>query len=52
MYFIVPNRVEDNVFIDTLSEVVATGLRKLYSIICVYKTKYNKNKGIKNMIKE
>ena len=37
MYFIVPNRVEDNVFIDTLSEVVATGLRKLYSIICVYK---------------
>ena len=33
MYFIVPNRVEDNVFIDTLSEVVATGLRKLYSII-------------------
>ena len=33
MYFIVPNRVEDNVFIDVLSEVVATGLRKLYSII-------------------
>ena len=33
MYFIVPNRVEDNVFIDILSEVVATGLRKLYSII-------------------
>ena len=52
MYFIVPNRVEDNVFFDTLSEVVATGLRKLYSIICVYKTKYSKNKGIKNMIKE
>ena len=33
MYFIVPNRVEDIVFIDILSEVVATGLRKLYSII-------------------
>ena len=33
VYFIAPNKVEDNVFIDVLSDVVATGLRKLFSII-------------------
>lgn len=33
IYFIVPNKLEDNVFIDVLSEVVGTGLRKLFSII-------------------
>lgn len=33
VYFIVPNKLDDNVFIDILSEVVATGLRKLFSII-------------------
>lgn len=33
VYFIAPNKLEDNVFIDVLSEVVATGLRKLFSVI-------------------
>ena len=33
VYLIVPNKLEDNVLIDVLSEVVATGLRKLFSII-------------------
>lgn len=33
VYFIAPNKLEDNVFIDILSEVVASGLRKLFSII-------------------
>ncbi|XP_078373230.1 sperm-associated antigen 17-like isoform X2 [Oculina patagonica] len=33
VFFIAPNKLEDNVFIDVLSEVVASGLRKLFSII-------------------
>lgn len=33
MFFVVPNKVEDNAFIDILSDVVNTGLRKLYSVI-------------------
>lgn len=33
MFFVTPNKLDDNVFIDIMSEVVATGLRKLFSII-------------------
>lgn len=33
MFFVVPNKADDNVFIETMSEVVATGVRKLFSII-------------------
>ena len=33
VFFIAPNKLEDNFLIDVLSEVVATGLRKLFSIV-------------------
>ena len=33
MFFVVPNKADDNVLIETMSEVVATGVRKLFSII-------------------
>ncbi|PFX34574.1 Sperm-associated antigen 17 [Stylophora pistillata] len=33
VFFVIPNKADDNVFIETMSEVVATGLRKLFSII-------------------
>lgn len=33
MFFIAPGKFEDNVYVDILSDVVSTGLRKLFSVI-------------------
>lgn len=33
LFFLAPNRADDNDFIDILADVVSTGLRKLFSVI-------------------
>jgi hypothetical protein len=33
VFFIAPNKKEENIYLDILSDVVSTGLRKMFSVI-------------------
>ena len=46
MFFLVSNKPEDNVLINISSEIISTGLRKLFSVISkeqLYKEVYLRN---------